>query len=133
MKKALLFVREKLENVAKKATPMLVAVAAITGSVLPVYAGNIEGANGAGSGGGGNSTSTLESTLGKVVGVVFDLFRYIGIVLALWGVGSLVMAFKNEDADSKSRAIMSLVVGLVLMFLETVAKPILDAANIPVG
>ena len=53
----------------------------------------------------------------KIINTVFTIFQYIGILLALWGAGSLIMAFKNEDADSKTRAIMALIVGVSLVSL----------------
>lgn len=50
---------------------------------------------------GGASAKTLVQNL---LGYVFAIFKYIGWLLLAWGVGQLVLAFKNEDADSKSRA-----------------------------
>lgn len=107
------FVKTQAKKMEKAVAPMLMVGAAI-GLMPTVYA---------------DPTGTLDSTLGKIVDMVLSIFRYIGIILALWGVGSLVMAFKNEDADSKSRAIMSLVVGVILMFLKTFVEPILKAAG----
>lgn len=51
----------------------------------------------------------------KIIDIVLKIFRYIGVLLAVWAVGQLVLAFKNEDADSKSRAMMMLVVGAALI------------------
>ena len=51
----------------------------------------------------------------KLVNLVCKIFLYIGILLAVWAVGMLILAFKNEDADSKSRAMMMLVVACMLM------------------
>lgn len=65
--------------------------------------------------------------ISAIVDIVFKIFKYIGVILALWGVGSLVMAFKNEDADSKSRAIMSLVVGICLVALDTLFGGFIDS------
>ena len=54
----------------------------------------------------------------NVLGLIFKIFRYIGILLLAWSIGMLVLAFKNEDADSKSRAIMMMVVSVVLVGIE---------------
>lgn len=51
---------------------------------------------------------------------VFNIFKYIAYILAIWGVGMLIMSFKNEDADSKSRAIMLLVSAVILFSLKTI-------------
>lgn len=95
------FMRKGAEKLEKAAAPML-AVGAAAGLVPTVYA----------------ASDKAEAAIKEIIKIVFKIFKYIGLVLAIWGVGALVMAFKNEDADSKSRAIMSLVVGVCLVALE---------------
>lgn len=58
--------------------------------------------------------------VGKLIDSIWTIFRYIGILLLAWSVGMLVLAFKNEDADSKSRAMMMLVVSCLLIGLKTI-------------
>lgn len=67
-----------------------------------------------------------DEVVGKILGFVCTIFRYIGIILLAWGIGQLVLAFKNEDADSKSRAIMLIIVSIVLVALEPSLKGILN-------
>ncbi len=55
-----------------------------------------------------------------IVDYIFEIFFYIGVFLLAWSIGSMVLAFKNEDADSKSRAAMTLVVSILLMGIGTV-------------
>ena len=107
-KKIKTFVTTQSEKIEKAAAPMLVAGAAM-GIIPTVYA----------------TTNPAVNAITKVINLVFDLFKYIGIVLALWGGGSLLMAFKNEDADSKTRAIMSLVVGITLVSAGWLLGPII--------
>ena len=56
----------------------------------------------------------------NLLGYIFGIFRYIGIMLLAWGIGQLVLAFKNEDGDSKSRAIMLILASIVLMSVGTI-------------
>ena len=98
-KKLRKFAQEKTEKLEQAAAPMLAAGAAI-GLVPTVYAAD------------------AKTAVKGIIDMVFQIFQYIGVILALWGVGALVLAFKNEDADSKSRAIMSLVVGVCLVGLK---------------
>lgn len=60
-----------------------------------------------------------KDVVADLVNIVFDIFFYIGVLLLAWSIGMLVLAFKNEDADSKSRAMMLLVVSCVLMGIKT--------------
>lgn len=56
---------------------------------------------------------------------VFAIFKYIGWLLLAWGIGQLVLAFKNEDADSKSRAMMLIVVAIILTVIGTIFKGVM--------
>lgn len=64
--------------------------------------------------------ATAKGLVQNLLSYVFAIFRYIGWLLLAWGVGQLVLAFKNEDADSKSRAMMLIVVAVILTALTTI-------------
>ena len=66
----------------------------------------------------------LVQTLGQTLGLT------IGIILLAWSVVMLILAFKNEDADSKSRAIMLLVVSIALIGIGGLIQPILQATGV---
>lgn len=73
-----------------------------------------------------SATSDLQSIVKDVIKIVGLVFRVIGVILSVYSIGQLVLAFKNEDADSKSRASTQLVIGIVLISLPT----ILDSLNL---
>lgn len=62
--------------------------------------------------------STIEGTADKfinnLVGIIALFGKYIGACLGAWGVIQLALAFKNEDADSKSRALMLIIAAIIL-------------------
>ena len=64
----------------------------------------------------------LNTVMSNIKNIVETLFKSIGFVLVLWGAGQLVLAFKNEDSDSKSRAIMSIVAGVALYGFASLTK-----------
>ena len=59
--------------------------------------------------------STIRDLIEKMVRIVGTIFQAVGVVLTVYSVGQLILAFKNEDADSKSRASTMMVVGVVLI------------------
>ena len=72
----------------------------------------------------------LNTVMKNIKDIVETLFKSIGFVLVLWGAGQLVLAFKNEDPDSKSRAIMSIVAGVALYGFASLTKQLgLDAPS----
>lgn len=76
-----------------------------------------KGGSGGSDGSGGTSAKDLVQGM---LGYVFTIFKYIGWLLLAWGIGQLVLAFKNEDADSKSRAMMLIVVAIILTVIGTI-------------
>ena len=54
------------------------------------------------------------STITAILEDMID-FVAVGIILAIYSVGTLIMAFKNDDPDSKQRASTMLVVAIVLI------------------
>lgn len=73
-----------------------------------------------------NTTVSADDLVGTILGFIVKIFFYIGVILLLWAIGQLVLAFKNDDADSKSKAAMLLVVSIILM----VIKPVFDGLGI---
>lgn len=65
----------------------------------------------------------------SIIDVITQIAFYIGIILLVWSIVMLVLALKNEDADSKSRAIMLIVVSIALVGISALIDPILDAAG----
>lgn len=59
-----------------------------------------------------------DDTVKGIIKVILRIFRYIGIILAVWGVGQLVTAFRNDDADSKTRAVMLIMASIALISLQ---------------
>lgn len=68
------------------------------------------------------SKDTVKSVLQNMIDIVGLVFQAVGVVLSVYSVGQLVLAFKNEDADSKSRASTMLVVGVLLIALPTIVN-----------
>ncbi len=62
----------------------------------------------------------VKSVLESMIDIIGLVFQAVGVVLSVYSVGQLVLAFKNEDADSKSRASTMLVVGVVLIALPAI-------------
>lgn len=65
-----------------------------------------------------HANNEIEATANGFVNNLIDVIslfgKYIGAALAAWGVIQLALAFKNEDADSKSRALMLIIASIIL-------------------
>ena len=76
------------------------------------------------------TNTTMNSIVTQIIGVVLQIFMYIGIILLVWSIGMLILAFKNEDADSKSRAIMLMVVSIALIALRPLVTVVVNATGV---
>ena len=76
------------------------------------------------------TTATLGDTdiVTNMIGIILLVFRIIGIVMVVYSIGALILAFKNEDPDSKTKNTSMMVISIILIFLETFvnASGILD-------
>ncbi len=61
------------------------------------------------------AAASLSDLLKQMIGIVKAIFVAVGVILLVYSIGQLALAFKNEDADSKTRASTMLVVALVLI------------------
>ncbi len=75
------------------------------------------------------SSTTAKDLISKVLGIICDIFLGIGVLLLAWSVGMLFLAFKNDDADSKSRAMMMMIVSIVLIAFKTILGGVLKSAG----
>ena len=69
-----------------------------------------------------NYITQIRSVMNNMVGIVGVIFQAVGAILTVYSVGQLIMAFKNEDANSKSTASTLMVVGIVLIALPGIIK-----------
>lgn len=74
----------------------------------------------------GEAKETADNLVQKFIDIIFYIFRTVGILLLAWAIAQLVIAFKNEDADSKQRATVLLVISILLIVL----KSIFDGLNL---
>lgn len=65
---------------------------------------------------------TVKDILEEMISIVGLVFSAVGVILAVYSVGQLVLAFKNEDADSKSRASTMLVVAVILIAFPAIVE-----------
>lgn len=74
----------------------------------------------------------IETIIGSILGIILTIAMYVGIVLLTYAVFQLVMSFKNDDAEGKSRATQLLVVSAVLIGLKKLMSVLLSKIGITI-
>lgn len=94
-------------NKVEKAAMAAPVVAAL--SVVSAFAAN-------------DAASEVQSILENFTSVIYLVFQGIGFILGVYSVGTLIMAFKNDDPDSKIRSGTTLIIAVVLLLFPTVVS-----------
>lgn len=66
----------------------------------------------------------------KLIAKLLTVFWYAGIILLVYAVISLILALKNEDAESKVNAVTQISIAIVLLTLSGTVKTLLSAAGV---
>lgn len=64
---------------------------------------------------------------GQIIGTATTVFQFLGSFMLVYALGSLFLAFRNEDAESKSRSGMFLLVSILLISVPTIYDAIVSA------
>lgn len=73
-----------------------------------------------------NASMDLDTLFGGVADIIIQIAFYIGAVLIIGGILSLLLAYKDENADAQSRAVRLIVIGGALAGF----RPLLEMAGI---
>lgn len=102
-----IFEKVKSKAVAIKTT---LTTAMITAMTMPVFAGGIQA----------NPNLDPTAIISNIADYVLKILTGIGLVFIVWGGFQFGMAMKDEDAASKSKAILVLVSGIIMVGLRAV-------------
>ena len=99
---------------AKRKKIMLTLTTMVTMSMMSTATAFAAPAN---SGGGGGGTVDGEAAFNEVIGFFADWIGRIGLVVAFVGGIMFALAIKNDDAEAKTRGLMTLASGFVVFAL----------------
>ena len=71
-----------------------------------------------------SARAEIADVLGGFVDIIVLIFQAVGVLLGTYSIGSLILAFKNEDAASKSRAATMLVVSVCLFAMPSFVQAV---------
>lgn len=66
-----------------------------------------------------NATSASDM-MGKVIGVLLTITRYVGVALTVYGVYEIVMSFMQNQPEAKTKGIVMALSGVVMIGLKSV-------------
>lgn len=68
-----------------------------------------------------NTTSTnADSLMGKIIGILLSITRYVGVALVIYGVYEIIMSFMQNQPEAKTKGIIMALSGVVMVALKSV-------------
>ena len=64
----------------------------------------------------------VESTMNKVIDWILSITRWVGVVLGIWGIYETVMSFMQQQPEAKTKGIIMIIAGVVMISLKSVLK-----------
>jgi hypothetical protein len=58
--------------------------------------------------------------MGKIIGILLTITRYVGIALVIYGVYEIVMSFMQNQPEAKTKGIVMALAGVVMVGLKTI-------------
>lgn len=77
-----------------------------------------------------NAAPTSVPIILKLLGEMLKIFQAAGFVLLVYAIFTLILALKNEDAESKVNAITQISISIVLITLSSIIEPLLSSAGV---
>lgn len=124
---------QKLKTILHKGFMFVLALSLlVTNLAISASAAAPVGGGGGGGGAGVGSSGEAATAIIHLIALILDVFVYAGVVLLVYSLGNLVLSFRNEDGETKVKAIMSLVISIALVTIETLLQPMFSAFGITI-
>lgn len=63
-----------------------------------------------------------EDLMGKIIGILLTITRFVGVALVVYGVYEIVMSFMQNQPEAKTKGIVMALAGVVMIALKSVLQ-----------
>lgn len=67
-----------------------------------------------------SSDPDASSMMGRVIGILLTITRYVGVALVIYGVYEVIMSFMQNQPEAKTKGIIMALAGVVMIALKSV-------------
>jgi hypothetical protein len=69
-----------------------------------------------------SSDPDASQMMGKVIGILLTITRYVGVALVIYGVYEVIMSFMQNQPEAKTKGIVMALAGVVMIALKSVLQ-----------
>ncbi|MFT4144380.1 MAG: hypothetical protein QM644_07965 [Mobilitalea sp.] len=73
-----------------------------------------------------NGAENTSNMLGNIISIIAMLARVVGVLLGVYGLYKLIVAFKDQDANGITQGIVLLAVGIILIMFKTIVNAVFN-------
>ena len=66
------------------------------------------------------NTGSVDSMMGKVIGILLTITRYAGVALCVYGVYEIVMSFMQSQPEAKTKGIIMALSGVAMISMKSI-------------
>jgi len=103
---------------------LTMCVASVNTTVQVAYAGSMEDVEDSLGLSQNNAQTGTTNVIGNIVSIISMIARVVGILLGVYGLYKLIVAFKDQDANGITQGIGILAVGVILIMFKTIVSAI---------
>lgn len=71
-----------------------------------------------------SASSDASGMMGKIIGILLTITRFVGVALIIYGVYEIVMSFMQNQPEAKTKGIVMALAGSVMTALKSILKSI---------
>jgi hypothetical protein len=71
-----------------------------------------------------SATSDASTMMGKIIGILLTITRFVGVALIIYGVYEIVMSFMQNQPEAKTKGIVMALAGSVMTALKSILQSI---------
>jgi len=103
---------------------LTMCVASVNTTVQVAYAGSMQDVEDSLGLSQNNAQTGTTNVIGNIVSIISMIARVVGILLGVYGLYKLIVAFKDQDANGITQGIGILAVGVILIMFKTIVSAI---------
>lgn len=103
---------------------LTMCVASVNTTVQVAYAGSMQDVEDSLGLSQNNAQTGTTNVIGNIVSIISMIARVVGILLGVYGLYKLIVAFKDQDANGITQGIGILAVGVILIRFKTIVSTI---------
>lgn len=67
-----------------------------------------------------NGSTNASTMMGKIIGILLTITRFVGVALVVYGVYEVVMSFMQNQPEAKTKGIIMALAGIVMTALKSI-------------